>query len=51
MQCNENDGTCAEMAAEIKFKDRVQPEEAAKYKCEVLGRVTRSIPEFNDQRC
>jgi hypothetical protein len=24
------------MAAEIKFKDRVQPEEAAKYKCRLL---------------
>lgn len=33
-QCNEADGTCAEMAAEIKFKDKVNPEDAARYKCE-----------------
>lgn len=31
-QCNQADGTCDEMAKEIKFKDRVQPEDAAKYK-------------------
>ncbi|WWD18275.1 hypothetical protein CI109_102725 [Kwoniella shandongensis] len=31
-QCKKEDGTCDEMAAEIHFKDRVQPEQAAKYK-------------------
>ncbi|WRT67552.1 uncharacterized protein IL334_004524 [Kwoniella shivajii] len=31
-QCKKEDGTCDEMANEIIFKDRVRPEEAAKYK-------------------
>jgi hypothetical protein len=30
------------MAAEIKFKDRVRPEDAAEYKCEWLNYVARS---------
>ncbi len=38
LQCKEEDGTCAEMASEIKFKDRVAPEDAAKYKCEAAVR-------------
>lgn len=33
-QCNQADGTCDEMASEIKFKDKVMPEQAAAYKCE-----------------
>jgi len=32
-QCNEEDGTCDEMAREILFKDRVASQDAAKYKC------------------
>ncbi|WWC88904.1 uncharacterized protein L201_003819 [Kwoniella dendrophila CBS 6074] len=31
-QCKKEDGTCDEMANEIEFKDRVRPEDAAKYK-------------------
>ncbi|WVR06184.1 hypothetical protein IAU60_003214 [Kwoniella sp. DSM 27419] len=31
-QCHSDDGTCQEMDAEIKFKGRVDPVEAAKYK-------------------
>ncbi|WWD04614.1 hypothetical protein V865_002685 [Kwoniella europaea PYCC6329] len=31
-QCKKEDGTCDEMAKEIQFKDRVRPEDAAKYK-------------------
>lgn len=33
-QCNVADGTCDEMASEIKFKEKVTPEQAAAYKCE-----------------
>lgn len=31
-QCDQADGTCDEMAAEIKFADRIAPEQAAQYK-------------------
>ncbi|KAK4687168.1 hypothetical protein P7C73_g2946, partial [Tremellales sp. Uapishka_1] len=31
-QCKQEDGTCDEMARELVFKDRVQPEQAAKFK-------------------
>jgi hypothetical protein len=34
-QCKQEDGTCDEMAGEINYKDRVTPEVAAKYKCEL----------------
>lgn len=33
-QCKQEDGTCDEMAKEIHFKDRVKPEDSAKFKCE-----------------
>lgn len=32
-QCKKEDGTCDEMKQEIIFKDRVAPEDSAKYKC------------------
>lgn len=33
-QCKEEDGTCAQMREEITLAPRVDPEDAAKYKCE-----------------
>lgn len=36
-QCNQEDGTCDEMASEIVFKEKVTPEEAAKYKYALDG--------------
>jgi hypothetical protein len=35
LQCTKEDGTCAEMEAEIDFRDRVRPEDAVKYKCKL----------------
>ncbi|KAJ9107286.1 hypothetical protein QFC21_000733 [Naganishia friedmannii] len=40
-QCNQEDGTCDEMAAEIEFKDRVSPEKAADYKFDGNGWSSR----------
>jgi hypothetical protein len=37
-QCKQEDGTCDEMANEIHFKDRVRPEDSAKFKCEWRAR-------------
>ena len=34
-QCNEEDGTCAEMERELVWAQRVTPAEAAKNKCEL----------------
>lgn len=39
-QCNKQDGTCEEIAKEIHFKDKVKPEEAMKYKCELARAIT-----------
>ena len=33
MQCNKEDGTCDEMREAINWKTRMQPTEAARYKC------------------
>lgn len=42
-QCKKEDGTCDEMAKEIQFKDRVRPEDAAKYKCECCNASTSTV--------
>lgn len=43
VKCNQADGTCDEMAAEIKFKDRVAPEDAAKYKYVLDGEFDSKV--------
>ncbi len=42
-QCNVEDGTCAEMAEEIEFKERVSPEDAALYKYALDGEFISRI--------
>ena len=39
-QCKKEDGTCDQMAAEMKEKDRVQPEVAKNYKCGSSTRIS-----------